>query len=68
MVSYAVLPDFLNSVAFWKISELRPFFVLARATFNCMEHWWKDTDAAKSKYSEKYLSQCPWAHHKSHMD
>jgi hypothetical protein len=33
-----------------------------------MEHRWKETDRGKPKYSEKYLSQCHFAHHKSHMD
>jgi hypothetical protein len=33
-----------------------------------MEHWWNDTDREKPKYSEKNLSQCPFVHHKAHMN
>ena len=33
-----------------------------------MEHWWKDTDWGKPKYSEKNLSPCQFSHQKFHMD
>ena len=32
------------------------------------EHWWNDTDSRKTKYSEKYLSQCHFIDHNSQMD
>jgi hypothetical protein len=40
------------------------FFVL----FLVMEHQWNEIDRGKPKYSAKNLSQCHFAHHKSHMD
>jgi len=63
-----MLLDFWNSIAFWKVSRLSPFVLLARTTFKCIEHWWNDNDMATPKYWEKNLSQCHLAHHKSHMD
>jgi hypothetical protein len=33
-----------------------------------MEHWWNGTDRAKAQYMEKNLSQCRFAHYKSHME
>jgi hypothetical protein len=36
--------------------------------FQVMEHQWYEIDRGKPKYSEKYLSQCHFVHHKSHMD
>jgi hypothetical protein len=33
-----------------------------------MEEWLNDVDRGKPKNSEKYLSQCHFDHHKSHMD
>jgi len=33
-----------------------------------MEQWWNDTDRGNLKYWERNLSQCHFAHHKSHMD
>jgi hypothetical protein len=33
-----------------------------------MEHRWNEIDRGKPKYSERSLSQCPFVHHKSHMD
>jgi hypothetical protein len=33
-----------------------------------MEHRWNEIGRGKPKYSEKYLSQCHFVHHKSHMD
>jgi hypothetical protein len=33
-----------------------------------MEHWWNDADKEKLKYWEKDLSQCHFAHHKSHIN
>jgi hypothetical protein len=32
------------------------------------ERRWNDIDRGKQKNSEKNLSQCHFAHHKSHMD
>jgi hypothetical protein len=36
--------------------------------FLVMEHRWNEIDRGKPKYSAKNLSQCHFAHHKSHMD
>jgi hypothetical protein len=33
-----------------------------------MEHWWKDTDWGKPKYSEKNPAPCHFFHKKFHMD
>jgi len=33
-----------------------------------MEQWWNDTDSGKQTYSEKNVSQCHFAHHKSNKD
>jgi hypothetical protein len=33
-----------------------------------MEHRWNEMDRGKPKYSGENLSQCYFAHHKSHMD
>jgi hypothetical protein len=30
------------------------------------EHWWKDTDRGKTKYSDKNQSQGHFIHHKSY--
>jgi hypothetical protein len=30
--------------------------------------WWNDIDRGELKSSGKYLSQCHFVHHKSHMD
>jgi hypothetical protein len=32
-----------------------------------MGHWWNNTDAGISMYSDKNLSQCHSVHNKSHM-
>jgi len=32
-----------------------------------MGHWWKNTDRGKMKYFGRNLSQCYYAHHKSHI-
>jgi hypothetical protein len=33
-----------------------------------MEYCWSDTNGGKAKHSEKNLSQCHFAPHKSHVD
>jgi len=32
-----------------------------------MGHWWKNIDRGKMKYYGRNLSQCYYAHHKSHI-
>jgi hypothetical protein len=34
--------------------------------FPVVEHWWNEIDREKPKYSGENLSQCHFAHHKSH--
>jgi hypothetical protein len=36
--------------------------------FLVLEHRWNETDTGKTKNSGKNLSQCHFAHHKSHTD
>jgi hypothetical protein len=44
-----------------KMIVFLPFFFV-------MEHRWNEIDRGKPKYSRENLSQCHFAHHKSHMD
>lgn len=37
-------------------------------TNTSMEHWWDDTDRAKPKYLDKFMSYCHFTHHSSHTD
>jgi len=55
-----MLLDFWKSIAFWEVSRFRPFVLLARATFRCIDHWWNDNDTGKTKYLEKNLSRATW--------
>jgi len=53
-----------------------PLFEVSQATPACpsdksnikvelsMDQWWNDTDRGKLEYSEEYLTQCQFAHHK----
>jgi hypothetical protein len=66
-----MLPELLNSIAFWKVSRLRLFVLLVRAT--CRWRWVQCiggtiTFRGKHKCWETNLSQCPSEHYKSHMD
>jgi hypothetical protein len=72
---YVILIAFHGNNGYTNASEcyvtrtLPVLFLLVRVTCSwSMEHWWSDTDRGKPTYLEKTLSQCPFAHHKSHMD
>jgi hypothetical protein len=42
--------------------------IILQITYEYGEQWQKDTDRGKPKNLEKNLSQCHYAHHKSHME
>ena len=65
-----MLSDFRNSIAFWKVPRLCPFFLLVRATFRtmCIEHWCNDKARGIPVSAQKNLSQCLLVHHKPHVD
>jgi hypothetical protein len=48
--------------------KMTMMMIIIFVLFLVMEHRWNEIDRGKSKYSEKNLSQCHFAHHKSHMD
>jgi hypothetical protein len=55
-----MLLDFWKSIVFWKVSRLRPFVLLARAMFRCVQHWWNDNDRGRPKYLEKTCPGATW--------
>jgi hypothetical protein len=42
--------------------------IILQITHEYGEQWQKDTERRKPKNLEKNLSQCHYAHHKSHME
>ena len=65
------LPDIRKSIAFWKGSMFRLFFLLVRAT--CWWRWvWSNggmiLTGEKRSTQEKSVSQCHFVHHKSHTN
>ena len=51
----------------FQFPSLHPFFLTTRVPVDDdeNEHWWKDNDRRKAKYSEKDFSQCHFVHHTS---
>lgn len=70
VLSYPVRPNIRKSTAFWKVSSLRPFVPLVRATcrwkgvWKLVEWHWQGIPQC----AEKNLSQSHFLHYKSHVD
>jgi hypothetical protein len=53
------------------VSELQPPTVplfIPLVIYEYEEPWWNDIDRGELKNLKKNVSQCPFVHHKSHMD
>jgi hypothetical protein len=61
---------FIHSMGWDYVSELLPLtdILFIPQIMWVGERRWNDTERGKPKSSEKYLSQCHFVHHKSHMD
>jgi hypothetical protein len=68
---YPVLPDFLKSIAFWKVSRLRPFIFLVRPA--CRWRWvWSTNVMTETRENRstrsKTQNQSECLYHESYMD
>ena len=64
LVHWFVRPCFLLSVVFNYTVSSWDCIASVKEEWMSMEHWWDDADRAKSKYSEKDMSQWQFVHHK----